>query len=80
VARNRVKRRLRELSRIRLLPLNLAADIVIRVRPEVYRASFQDLASDFDRAVNQLNRWHAAAIGAFSPLSSTAIPPETTSE
>src|SRR4051812_17525843 len=60
VARNRVKRRLRELSRIRLLPLDLLADVVIRVRPEVYRASFQELAADFDRAVVQLNRWHDA--------------------
>ena len=77
VARNRIKRRLRELSRTRLLPLDLTADVVIRIRPEAYRASFPDLASDFDRAVVQLNRWHSAAIEAFSPPPSTPAPPNT---
>ena len=80
VARNRVKRRLRELSRTRLLPLDLAADVVIRIRPEAYRASFPDLASDFDRAINQLNRWHGVAIEAFPPPSSTVIPPKASDE
>jgi ribonuclease P protein component len=74
VARNRIKRRLRELSRIRLLPLDLEADVVIRIRPEAYRASFPDLASDFDRAVVQLNRWHGAAMKELSPLPSTPTP------
>jgi len=77
VARNRVKRRLRELSRTRLLPLELMADVVIRIRPEAYRASFPDLASDFDRAVIQLNRWHDAAIGEISPSPSQPTPPNT---
>jgi len=76
VARNRIKRRLRELSRIRLLPLDLEADVVIRIRPEAYRASFPDLASDFDRAVVQLNRWHGAAMKEFSPSPSTPTPPD----
>ena len=73
VARNRVKRRLRELSRIRLLPLDLPADVVIRIRPEAYRASFEELRSDFDRTVIQLNRWHDAA-SAELPLSSSSTP------
>jgi len=76
VARNRVKRRLRELSRIRLLPLDLMADVVIRIRPEAYRASFPDLASDFDRAVLQLNRWHDGTREAASQSSSTPIQPK----
>lgn len=67
MARNRVKRRLRELSRTRLLPLDLEADVVIRIRPEAYRASFPDLASDFDRALVQLNRWHGTAMKEVSP-------------
>jgi ribonuclease P protein component len=75
VARNRVKRRLRELSRTRLLPLDLLADVVIRIRPEAYRASFPELASDFDRAVVQLSRWHGAAIEALSPPSNAPTPP-----
>jgi len=59
VARNRVKRRLRELSRTRLLPSNLAADVVIRIRVEAYRAPFADLATDVDRALGQLLRWRS---------------------
>lgn len=77
VARNRIKRRLRELSRTRLLPLDLAADVVIRIRLETYTASFQELASDFDRAVTQLNRWRDT-VTAEAPLPpSTTTPPHT---
>jgi ribonuclease P protein component len=57
VARNRLKRRLRELSRTRLLPTDVAADVVIRIRPDAYRATFADLVADIDRAVVQLVRW-----------------------
>ena len=57
VARNGIKRRLRELSRIRILPSGLAADIVIRIRPEAYAAQFEQLASDVDRALAQLTQW-----------------------
>jgi ribonuclease P protein component len=57
VARNRVKRRLRELSRTRILPSDLATDVVIRIRPEAYRAAFGQLASDVDRALVQVRRW-----------------------
>ena len=61
VDRNRLKRRLRELSRIRLLPAALRADVVLRIRPEAYDASFEALATDVDRAVMQLQRWRASA-------------------
>jgi len=57
VARNRLKRRLRELVRAHLLPTELAADVVIRIRPDAYRASFSDLGRDVDHAVAQLTRW-----------------------
>ena len=57
VARNRVKRRLRELVRTKFLPSGLAADVVIRIRPEAYRALFEDLAFDIERALAQLSRW-----------------------
>jgi hypothetical protein len=50
---------------------------VIRIRPEAYRASFPELASDFDRAVIQLNRWRDDVIEAFPPPPSTPIPPKT---
>ena len=57
VARNRLKRRLRELARLRLLPTGLPADVVNRVRPEAYRASFDDLTGDVSRLLVQLLRW-----------------------
>ena len=57
VARNRVKRRLRELSRTRLLPSDVAADVVIRIRAEAYRAPFAALATDVDRVLGQLLQW-----------------------
>jgi ribonuclease P protein component len=57
VARNRLKRRLRELSRLRLLPAALPTDIVLRIRPEAYDATFEALALDVTRALEQLMRW-----------------------
>ncbi len=57
VDRNRLKRRLRELSRLRLLPTDLAADVVLRIRPDAYDASFDALAADVERALVQLQRW-----------------------
>jgi RNase P protein component len=57
VDRNRLKRRLRELSRLRLLPADLAADVVLRIRPDAYDATFEALTSDIDRALSQLQRW-----------------------
>jgi len=57
VSRNQLKRRLRELSRTRLIPTDVAADVVIRIRPEAYRATFAALRQDIDRAVVQLGRW-----------------------
>jgi ribonuclease P protein component len=59
VARNRVKRRLRELCRTRLLPADVAADLVIRIRPEAYRAPFVVLAAEIDRVLAQLVSWRA---------------------
>ena len=46
VARNRLRRRLRELTRLRLLPADLWADIVLRIRPNAYGATFEALAVD----------------------------------
>jgi ribonuclease P protein component len=66
VARNRLKRRLRELARLRLLPTRLAADVVIRVRPEAYRASFDELTNDVMRLLVQLLRWNEVSKAAQS--------------
>ena len=58
--RNRLKRRLRELSRIRLLTTHVPADVVIRIRPNAYDASFADLALEMDHVIVQLTRWSNA--------------------
>jgi hypothetical protein len=50
---------------------------VIRIRPEAYGASFPELASDFDRAVIQLNRWRDDMTETFPPPPSTSVPPNT---
>ena len=68
VARNKVKRRLRELSRTRLLPVDVAADVVIRIRPEAYRATFSALAADIDRILAQLKTWRSTASELSQPL------------
>lgn len=61
VDRNRLKRRLRELARTRLIPSGLPADIVVRIRPEAYGASFETLTVDIVRALAQLAHWCSAA-------------------
>lgn len=56
VARNRLKRRLRELVRLRLLPGAPPVDLVIRTRPEAYGASFEALAKQIEKVAEQLRR------------------------
>lgn len=64
VERNLVKRRLRELARLRLLPALADAvaadgpvvDAVIRATPAAYDASFDRLASEMARVVRELPR------------------------
>lgn len=57
VLRNRVKRRLREIARLHLLPAGISADIVLHIRPEAYDASFDNLVEEVLSTVNQLRRW-----------------------
>lgn len=60
VERNQLKRRLRELVRLRLLPVlpheASRAAVVLRARPEAYAASFEALARDVDRAAREAVR------------------------
>ena len=59
VERNLVKRRLRELARLRLLPALARvapADAVVRAAPAAYGAPFAALAADVERVVRQLPR------------------------
>ena len=53
VSRNRVRRRLRELARIRLLPNLGNVDLLLRAKPLAYATSFKQLASD----VEAIARW-----------------------
>lgn len=57
--RNRLKRRLRELARLRLLPaLRTAAahDIAIRARRDAYDARLDGMATDIDTIAAHLTR------------------------
>ena len=54
VARNRLKRRLREIVRRHLLPTLPAVDIVVRPRREAYEARFDALAAEVRRAGERL--------------------------
>ena len=57
VARNRLRRRLREIWRVELRPHQPAWDLVIRARREAYDAGFDALR-------NQMLAWRAATMGA----------------
>ena len=54
VERNRLKRRLRELVRTRLLPGLPAVDAVIRAMPHAYGARFEALAADIEHAARKI--------------------------
>jgi ribonuclease P protein component len=55
VARNRLRRRLREIWRQDIQPSQPGGDLLIRARREAYQASFEDLRS-------QLSAWRDAAL------------------
>lgn len=54
VRRNQLKRRLRELARLLVLPRPASCDVVFRARREAYSASFELLRDDVDRAAAEL--------------------------
>lgn len=57
VARNRLRRRLREIWRLDIQPHQPATDLVIRARREAYRAGFAELR-------DELLAWRRTALGA----------------
>ena len=57
VARNRLRRRLRDIWRVELQPHQPAWELVIRARREAYGAPFDALRAD-------LNSWRRAVLGA----------------
>lgn len=54
VERNRLRRRLRELARTRLIPFYSKLDVVIRSLPTAYDASFSVLTSEIEEIGRQL--------------------------
>jgi ribonuclease P protein component len=56
VDRNLVKRRLRELVRIRLLPQLERVDVLIRAKPEAYGSTFPQLTNDVDEICQWVSR------------------------
>ena len=62
VARNRLKRRLREVLRVEVLPRlaehNVTADILVRARREAYTATFEQLHDELTEFVEK--RWSRA--------------------
>ena len=59
VQRNRLKRRLREIARTRLLPqLQCKADILVRARPEAYGATFDALWGE----LSALEEWLCSSV------------------
>ena len=54
VERNRLRRRLRELARVRLIPFYSELDVVIRTLPTAYDASFSVLTDEIDQISRQL--------------------------
>lgn len=49
VKRNRLRRRLRELVRVLLIPKLSGLDLIIRALPSAYAADFKELAADVER-------------------------------
>jgi ribonuclease P protein component len=60
VARNRLKRRLRELARTEILPRLDASgspvDLLVRARPEAYAAGFSDLRQELLHWIDRRSR------------------------
>ncbi len=54
VKRNQLKRRLRELVRLKMLPSLAPVDVVIRAGRHTYEASFVILSDEIDRVRSEL--------------------------
>lgn len=54
VARNRLKRRLREIARLEILPRMGSMDIIIRARAVAYRVTFAELRRELTRMGERL--------------------------
>jgi len=54
VDRNRLKRRLREVTRTQLLPRLAPQDLVVRTRPETYGATLDQLTAELSTVLQRL--------------------------
>jgi ribonuclease P protein component len=54
VRRNHLKRRLRELARVQLLPRPSSCDVLLRARREAYEAGFDALGADISDLASRL--------------------------
>ncbi len=54
VERNRLKRRLRELSRQHMIPLAVSSDLLLRAKRDTYAASFDSLRTEITRLATLL--------------------------
>jgi len=56
VDRNTLKRRLRELVRVRMLPRIGPQDVLVRARRETYAATFEQLADAVESVTDRISR------------------------
>ena len=56
VRRNKLKRRLRELTRQRVLQLPCSCDVLLRARADAYEATFESLREEVDGVAGQLQQ------------------------
>ncbi len=56
VERNRLRRRLRELVRVRMLPRHARMDVVLRSFPKAYEAAFSVLGEEIDWISGELHK------------------------
>jgi ribonuclease P protein component len=54
VQRNKLKRRLRELTRQHVLPLACSCDLLLRARRDAYEAPFEHLRDEIQRLATQI--------------------------
>jgi ribonuclease P protein component len=59
VARNKLRRQLREIVRRRLLPSLMPIDLVISSRAAAYRAQFRELAAELEQWLSSFRESHA---------------------
>ena len=55
VERNRLRRRIRELARLRLIPLYKSLDLILRALPSAYAADFRQLGDEVNEIKMQLS-------------------------